>query len=245
MPDGGIITIETANHRKSETATADDAPAGDYVRIIVSDTGIGIPPSILPRVFEPFFTTKPPGTGSGLGLSQVFGTARQSGGSVHIRSEVGRGTGVTVDLPRATVMPVPTPATRQETSHSAAGVTVLLVDDNDQVRAATATMLRDLGYNVRDADNGEAALLALRNDNAIEVLLTDLVMPGMNGSQLAALAEARRSDLSVVFLSGHADEVGDTLAPGCHIVAKPFRADDLRRAIQAAIAATNRALSRA
>ncbi|MDR3530600.1 MAG: ATP-binding protein [Rhodopila sp.] len=245
MQDGGVVTIETANHRRTETPGTDGPPAGDYVGITVRDTGTGIPPDILARVFEPFFTTKPPGGGSGLGLSQVFGTARQSGGEVRIESEFGRGTAVTVDLPRATIMPLRASGDRRETPLKGTNATILLVDDDDPVRAVTAAMLRELGYNVRDVDSGEAALAALKQDVGTDILLTDLVMSGMNGSQLATAAKAQRPDVSIVFISGYADEIEDTLILGDRLIRKPFRAADLHRAIEAVLVERQEVLSKA
>jgi signal transduction histidine kinase/CheY-like chemotaxis protein len=236
MPEGGIVTIETANHRRTETSGADGPPAGDYVGITIADTGTGISPEILGRVFEPFFTTKPPGTGSGLGLSQVFGTARQSGGGVRIDSEIGRGTVVTVDLPRATAAPTSRlPVERRTMVLKGTGAAILLVDDDDEVRAVTAEMLQDLGYKVRDVGSGEAALRILTDNSDIDILLTDLVMPGMNGSQLATAAKERWPDLSIVFISGYADQVGDTMGQDARLIRKPFDASDLYRTIEAAV----------
>jgi signal transduction histidine kinase len=237
MPDGGVIIIETANRKRLHNGNPDGPAAGDYVAVTVRDSGTGIAPDILARVFEPFFTTKPPGAGSGLGLSQVFGTARQSGGEVYIDSEAGRGTAVTVDLPRAAVTPARFSGVRPETPPpKGTNVSILLVDDDAPVRAVTVAMLADLGYRVRDAGSGEAALKLLAADPGTEILLTDLVMSGMNGSQLAAAARARRPDLSVVFISGYADQIGDTWTPNDRLIRKPFSADDLYRTIEAVVA---------
>jgi signal transduction histidine kinase len=245
MPDGGVITIETGNRRRTETIAADSPPPGDYVTITVRDTGTGIAPDILPRVFEPFFTTKPAGTSSGLGLSQVFGTARQSGGEVHITSEVGRGTAVAVDLPRATALPLRTASEPREEKLQGSDARILLVDDDEPVRTVTAAMLRDLGYSVHDVESGEAALVALAKDDTIEVLLTDLVMSGMNGIQLATTVRAAHPDLSVLFISGYADEIAGTLGPGDRLIQKPFVAAELYHAIEAALAQRRRVLSKA
>jgi CheY-like chemotaxis protein len=245
MSDGGIVTIETANHRRTEAGNADGPPAGDYVGITIRDTGIGIQPDILSRVFEPFFTTKPPGAGSGLGLSQVFGTARQSGGEVHIESEVGRGTAVTVDLPRAIVGPLGTLSDQRVAPLKGTNATILLVDDDEQVRTVTASMLQDLGYSVRAVHSGEAALQVLANDIGTDILLTDLVMPEMNGSQLAAVAKARRADLAVIFISGYADQISGTLDLSDRLIRKPFSAGDLYRVIEAVLAERQNVLSRA
>ena len=245
MPYGGTITIETTNHVLQQTKTADGPPAGDYVGITISDTGVGIPPETISRVFEPFFTTKPLGAGSGLGLSQVFGTARQSGGEVHIESAIGRGTAVTVDLPRAGTMPLRPPGDVQQQSLTGTSATILLVDDDDQVRAVTAAMLQDLGYNVRHVDCGEAALMVMAQDAGIDILLTDLVMPGMNGSRLAALARSSHTDLSVVFISGYADQIEGALEPGDRVIRKPFTATDLYNTVETALGERQRVPSSA
>lgn len=233
MPDGGVITIETENRCRTERVGADGSPAGDYVTITVRDSGTGIAPDVLLRVFEPFFTTKPPGSGSGLGLSQVIGTVRQSGGDVHIETKIDRGTAVTVELPRATTVPMRSPADRRDSELRGSDAAILLVDDDGPVRAVTAAMLRDLGYKVRDVGSGEAALAVLAQDAGTDILLTDLVMPGMNGSQLAAAARASQRDLSIVFISGYGDQIGDALTHSDRLIRKPFNAGDLHGAIEA------------
>jgi signal transduction histidine kinase/ActR/RegA family two-component response regulator len=245
MADGGVVTIETANRHRTEAPATDGPPPGDYVAITVRDTGVGIPPDVLARVFEPFFTTKPPGSGSGLGLSQVFGTARQSGGEVHITSEVGHGTAVTVDLPRATVVPLRIGGEPRAEALLGSGATILLVDDDDPVRTVTAAMLRDLGYRVQDVATGEAALTALADDDAIQIVMTDVVMSGMNGIQLAAAALAAHPDLSVLFISGYMDQIGGTLPREHRLLQKPFSAADLYHAIEAEVKERGAVLSRA
>jgi signal transduction histidine kinase len=235
MPMGGNVTIETCNHRRTESAAPDAPPVGDYVRVTVRDTGVGMPPEVLARVFEPFFTTKAPGSGSGLGLSQVFGTARQSGGEVRIESAVGCGTAVHVDLPRATLTASRVPEVRRATQVRGTSATVLLVDDDEPVRAVTTAMLRELGYNVREAASGEEALRALSQDIGTDVLLTDLVMPGMNGSQLAIAARSLHADLPVIFVSGYAEQLGDALMLDHRLVRKPFGSPELYQAIEAVL----------
>lgn len=241
MPGGGLITIETANHRRLGPIDPDGAPAGDYVSIIVEDTGCGIDPDILPRVFEPFFTTKPPGSGSGLGLSQVFGTAKQSGGEVQIRSEVGKGTTVIVDLPRAAA--ALTSTNRREEVPPGSGARILLVDDDDPVRLVTAGMLLDLGYDVLDAASGENALKLLHDNPPVDILITDLIMSGMNGIQVAAAARAHLPCLSVIYITGHGDQVGTTVPTTDRLIRKPFGAADLRRTIEAELANRRQALA--
>jgi signal transduction histidine kinase/ActR/RegA family two-component response regulator len=259
MPGGGELAIETRNvtlppphadglapHADGLAAPradglaapgADALPAGDYVTIRVSDTGVGMTPEVLAKAFEPFFTTKQVGAGSGLGLSQVFGTARQSGGDVTIASEPGRGTAVTLYLPRApaAVLPAPLPAASRS-SQPAERRLLLLVDDDDAVRATTADMLRQMGFGVIESDGGRAALERLRQEPGIAVLLTDVVMPDMNGPVLAAAAAALRPGLPVVFLSGYSDLAGVTGgAPLGRLVSKPYRPAELMEQIGAAL----------
>jgi len=187
------------------------------------------------RIFEPFFTTKAPGSGSGLGLSQVYGTARQSGGGVRIASTPEAGTSVTIYMPRASVMAGPPPVSRIP---SGAGQgNVLLVDDDPLVRETTAAVLRDFGYEVREASGGAEALDLLRRDDRIEVLLTDVVMPGMNGAELVRLALDARPELAVLFMSGYAAPEEITGALRRHrLVRKPFLPADLAAQIEAALA---------
>jgi CheY-like chemotaxis protein len=237
MPGGGELTIATRNVTLPPPHSADALPAGDYVTIRVSDSGVGMTPEVLAKAFEPFFTTKQVGAGSGLGLSQVFGTARQSGGDVTIASEPGRGTAVTLFLPRA---PAPAPsvaaAAPPRASQPAERRLVLLVDDDDAVRATTADMLRQLGFAVIEADGGRAALEQLRHEPEIAVLLTDVVMPDMNGPALAAAAAALRPGLPVVFLSGYSDLAGITGGAALgRLVSKPYRPAELSEQIEAAL----------
>ena len=202
----------------------------------VVDNGEGMAPEVKTRAFEPFFTTKGPGAGSGLGLSQVYGTATQSGGDVEIESALGLGTTVSVFLPRAEV-----PAERQytklidSTDKRTSRSMVLLVDDDTAVRGTTAEILENLGYSVIQAPDGEAALELLKRVETIDVLLTDVVMPGVSGPELARYARVRRPLLPIVFMSGYADSidfVGQDLQP---LVGKPFRPMELREKIEVAV----------
>jgi signal transduction histidine kinase/ActR/RegA family two-component response regulator len=240
MPAGGVITIETANSHRDTRERPDDPPVGDYVMVSVRDTGTGMTPEVKARAFEPFFTTKPPGAGSGLGLSQVFGTARQLGGGVHIESEPGRGTVVSVFLPRAAtaavIVPPPQPANEATGPRRGGGGSILLVDDDEPVRAIIAASLRDMGYAVREADGGAAALDVLLRNAGIDLLLTDLAMPRMNGVQLADAARDELPGLAVVYLSGSAEAF--CLSDGLHrrrLVRKPVRPNELRDQIEAAL----------
>jgi signal transduction histidine kinase/ActR/RegA family two-component response regulator len=239
MPGGGELTIETQNVRLPPSQRADALPEGDYIAIRVSDTGVGMTPEVLAKAFEPFFTTKQVGSGSGLGLSQVFGTARQSGGDVAIESEPGRGTTVTLHLLRA---PAPAPdalAPPHAPVDARAGHRLLLlVDDDVAVRETTAELLRSLGYAVIEAGGGRAALECVRREPEIALLLTDVVMPDMNGPALAEAAQTLRPGLPVVFMSGYAELAGtaDVAALG-RLVRKPFRPGELTEQIAAALSA--------
>ena len=238
MPEGGTLTIETQNRRRDPPARPGEPAAGDYVVLSVSDTGTGMPPEVLARAFEPFFTTKPPGAGTGLGLSQVFGTARQSGGDVEIDSAPGRGTTVSVLLPHgaAAVEPPALPAAEDRTPR-ASGAVVLAVDDDDAVRDTTAAILKGLGYGVIEAASGEQALEILSRGGGIDVLLTDVVMPGLGGLELARRARALAPGLPVVYISGFVDPAGaDRSPPLRRLVKKPFHPSDLREQIEAALA---------
>jgi len=245
-----VVTVATRNRHLDASPPGNDVvgidasgewpPEGDYVLIEVTDTGIGMSPDILARAIEPFFTTKAVGTGSGLGLSQVFGVARQSGGGMHIESTLGKGTSVTVFVPRgaAEVMPV-APAAPALVARPPIDVTVLLVDDDSPVRVTTAQIVRGLGYTVVEAENGSEALSVLSGQQRVDLLLTDVAMPGMSGPELAQRAQSVRPGLPTVFISGYADP--QTIAGGARLrrfVRKPFRAADLAEHLEHAMAET-------
>jgi signal transduction histidine kinase len=237
MPNGGVVMIETGNCHRGMPAEAEEPAGGDYVLVKVIDDGTGMTPDVQANAFEPFFTTKPPGAGSGLGLSQVFGTARQSGGDVQIDSAPGKGTSVSVFLPRAAAR-VERPATRpaEEAELRTSHAVVLAVDDDDAVRSTTTDILRGFGYGVLQAASGETALELLDQDGMIDVLLTDVVMPGMSGPELARRVRVSQPRLPIVFISGYADPAGITGDTLLHpLVRKPFRPSDLRRQIEAAL----------
>jgi signal transduction histidine kinase/CheY-like chemotaxis protein len=238
MPQGGTVTVETANVTLGPPTREDDPPAGDYVMVRVVDTGHGMPPEVLARVFEPFFTTKGPGFGSGLGLSQVFGLARQSGGGVQIDSAPGKGTAVRVYLPRASAEAVAAEAAPSAADAGAGGsARVLLVDDDEAVRSTTGMILETMGYEVIACDSGPDALARLDEQVPVDILLTDVAMPGMNGPDLARRVRALRPFLPIVFFSGYADPdsvAGDAIRQ--RIVRKPFRASELAAHIEAALA---------
>jgi PAS domain S-box-containing protein len=228
MPDGGKLTIESANvYLDEDYAAREDVAAGQYVGIFVSDTGIGMTPETAAKAFEPFFTTKEDGRGTGLGLSQVFGFIKQSNGHVKIYSELNAGTTVKLYLPRHfgsdranVIQEVPQPTTR------GSGEAILVVDDDADVRSFTAEMLRELGYVAIDAANGAEGLRLLDMHPDIELLFTDMGLPGsMNGRQLADEAMRRRPGLKVLFTSGYARNAvvhHGRLDPGVELLPKPY-----------------------
>jgi signal transduction histidine kinase/CheY-like chemotaxis protein len=244
MPDGGVLTIATSNAQLDRPPPGADtdpefAP-GPYVMIAISDTGSGIPAEVLSQVFEPFFTTKPTGKGTGLGLSQVLGFIKQSGGHVRIDSEVGTGTRVQLFLPRSSAPEEPAPLPPPALSRVPANITILVVEDEPGVRAFATEALVELGYQVISADRGESAVDLLTARDDVVLLLTDVIMPGMNGQALAARARELRPGLKVVFMSGYDRNViaqNGTLAPDAHLLAKPFTIAQLGAALELALEA--------
>jgi len=209
MPDGGSVTIGADNLALSadDLAGHPEVAAGDYVAVWVRDTGEGIPQEIMERVFEPFFTTKEVGQGTGLGLSIVYGFAEQSGGFAEINSTPGEGTTVSLFLPRAQQSEVRASAPTA-TEQPKGNETVLMVEDDALVREATGTMLRGLGYDVIEAEDGPAALKIIESDTRLDLLFTDVVMPGgVSGTMLADQARQHRPELRVIVTSGYSDEV--------------------------------------
>ena len=238
MEVGGSLTIETANVTLGAPTRPEDPPAGSYVMVAVSDTGSGMTPEVLAKVFEPFFTTKEVGKGSGLGLSQVFGLAKQSGGGVRIDSAPGEGSSVKVYLPRASTAPKGEAIDGVSESHAAPeDVNVLLVDDDSAVREVTAGILHELGYGVIEAGSGGAALEVLDRASKIDVLVVDFAMPGMNGAEVAREVQARRPGLPILFVTGYADIESLEAAGGSGIVRKPFVQEDLAAKLRSVLAA--------
>ena len=242
MPEGGRLVIETANKRIDESYVAKnfDAAPGDYVLIAVSDTGTGMPPEVQARVFEPFFTTKPAGKGTGLGLSMVYGFVRQSQGHVQIYSEVGYGTSVRIYLPRAgAAAEIAAEPLAETMARARAGERILAVEDNPDVRRIVAAQLAELGYSVIEAANGEAAIGILGRGEPIDLLFTDVVMPGgMTGYDLARAARTLRPDLKVLLTSGFPKTTTeDERRPGefSHLLIKPYRRAELAAKIRAVL----------
>ncbi|HUC47750.1 MAG TPA: ATP-binding protein [Xanthobacteraceae bacterium] len=239
MQVGGSLTVETDNALVGPPLRPEEPPAGEYVSVCVSDTGTGMSEEIRAKVFEPFFTTKEVGKGSGLGLSQVLGFAKQSGGGVRINSRLGEGTSVYIYLPRAETEtakfgPAPLRATWAGAPRNA---TILLVDDDDEVREVTRAMLHELGHIVLEAGSGGAALDTLKRHAGIDLLIIDFAMPGMNGAEVARLAHAEQPNLPVLFVTGFADRGGLASVDDAFIVGKPFHYDEIAGKVQFALGA--------
>ncbi len=242
MPEGGTLTIATANTTLARTRTAIDLPAGDYVAVAVSDTGTGMSEEVQRNAFEPFFTTKPPGQGSGLGLSQVYGLASQSGGGVQIDSVVGKGTTVSLLLPRAAedtdaddASDLARAVGAEPRLDAAANRTILVVDDEAECRDTISAMLVANGFTAIVADSGEAALRLMDGGVEFHLLLVDFAMPGMNGAELAREVRARRPSIPVVFFTG-----GDAEWIGGErwVLMKPFLGRTLADTLRAALGLT-------
>jgi light-regulated signal transduction histidine kinase (bacteriophytochrome) len=244
MPDGGHMTIEAANIHLDEAGGQHyDVAAGYYVVLSVTDSGVGMEPDVMAQVFEPFFTTKPLGQGTGLGLSMVYGFAKQSSGYIGICSEPGHGTTVRIYLPRYlgaevdVVAPLHGAAPPADPGHNA-GSTVLVVDDESVVRLLVREVLQDLGFTVIEAEDGPSGLSLLQSAQRVDLLVTDVGLPGLNGRQLADAARAVRPGLKVLFITGYAANAAigkGVLAPGMDVLTKPFSLDALATKIIAMV----------
>ena len=239
MPDGGTLTIETQNVHLDEDYAAHhvEVAPGDYVMLAVSDTGTGMEPEVLARAFDPFFTTKEEGQGTGLGLSQVFGWVKQSGGHIKIYSEVGHGTTIKLYLPRAFEEGA-VAAAPAEPVPPGGNETILVVEDNANVRKTVVRQLHDLGYRSVEAESGASALKLVAEGLSFDLLLTDVVMPGgMTGYQLADQLRRTRPDTRVLFTSGYTElaRSADQLSRRDSLLSKPYRKQDLGRAVRRAL----------
>jgi len=233
MPNGGRITITAANKSlDSKSAPEHGLPAGNFIRLAVTDTGTGMPPDVIANAFDPFFTTKPIGQGTGLGLSMIYGFLQQSGGQVRIDSDVGKGTTVSLYLPRY----LGEASTREDTEAAEKpaadqpGETVMVVDDEPNLRMLVSEVLQDLGYKTIEAADGQSAYRLLQTPSHIDLLITDVGLPGgMNGRQLADAARELRPDLKILFITGYAESslLADAGLTGMQVLTKPFPLDVL------------------
>jgi signal transduction histidine kinase/ActR/RegA family two-component response regulator len=241
MPDGGSIIVETANNEFDGRAAREHGlPEGHYLSLCVTDTGAGMAPDVIARAFEPFFTTKRLGEGTGLGLSMIYGFAQQSGGQVRIHSEVGRGTTVCITLPRHHGQVAADIHDEVEAMpRSEQGETVLVVDDEPMVRMLITDILEDLGYRAIEAGDSASSLKILQSDVRIDLLVTDIGLPGgMNGRQMADAARVIRPDLKVLFVTGYAENTihgAGRLAPGMAVLTKPFAVETMAVRIRSMI----------
>jgi CheY-like chemotaxis protein len=238
MPEGGKLTIETLNAQLDDHYAAGHVgvAAGQYVMIAVTDTGTGMSREVIAKAFDPFFTTKKSGVGTGLGLSQVYGFVKQSGGHVKIYSEAGDGTTIKIYLPRyfGAAEPVQSASGDGALPTGDGSVSVLVVEDEEGVRRYSADALRDLGYRVLEADSGEAALKIIDAEEDIAILFTDVVMPGMNGRKLSEAALERRPALKVLFTTGYTRNAivhNGMLDPGVNLLSKPFSLNELAKKV--------------
>lgn len=233
MPGGGLLLVETSNQRldTSFTNAHENLLPGDYVVLSVSDTGSGMPESVISRAFDPFFTTKPIGQGTGLGLSMIYGFSKQSHGHVAIQSELGRGTTVQLYLPRFQGDQVEDEEHFQSNALQAKeGETVLIVEDDPAVRALVSEVLSELGYLYIEAEDANGAVPVLESEQRIDLLISDVGLPGMNGRQLADIARQLRPELKVLFITGYAEHAtvrGGFLDTGMQMITKPFAFDHL------------------
>ena len=243
MPGGGTLVIETGKATLDEhyTRTTEDVTPGRYSLVTVSDTGAGIPAEHIPRLFEPFFTTKGPGNGTGLGLSMVYGFVKQSGGHIRVYSEVGRGTSVKLYFPEATGTPaLATPISDHDPRGN--GEVILVVEDEPLVRGLAVRLLRRLGYTVLEAKDGQTALSVVRPETHVDLLLTDVMLPGeLTGPRLAEEMRRLRPDLRVLFASGYSREIIELGAQGgtdIHFLAKPYDRGKLAQAVRDTLASS-------
>ena len=240
MPEGGRLTVETANCHLDDRYSRNHpgVPAGQYVLIAVTDTGFGMTPEVLAKAFDPFFTTKETGKGTGLGLSQVFGFVKQSGGHVKIYSEPGQGTSVKVYLPRYYGEARDKPRVVAAAAELKGTESILLVEDDANVLSVASSALRELGYTVIEARHAREALAHLQNGARFDLLLTDIVMPDMNGRKLADEALRQRQGLKVLFMTGFTKNAvvhNGVLDPGVNFLAKPFTVEELSRKVREAL----------
>ncbi|MBD9396622.1 ATP-binding protein [Pseudomonas sp. PDM11] len=241
MPDGGTLRIETRNTQLGESEAHNyQVPPGDYLLLSVSDTGCGMPEEIIRHAFEPFFTTKPIGQGTGLGLPMVYGFVKQTGGYLHLESQVGRGTTLNLYLPRLPLAPAEQPVDDRRDAPRGSGERILVVEDDQVVRMLMIEVLEELGYQLIQASDAQSALGLLEQHAPLDLLLTDVGLPGMNGRQLADAARQRQPGLKVLFATGYAEgaELRDGyLGKDMDMIAKPFSFESLASKLKAMLGA--------
>ncbi|EJM70129.1 putative protein with fused histidine kinase and response regulator receiver domain [Pseudomonas sp. GM50] len=242
MPDGGKLLVKTSNQHLDIgfTEAHSNLQPGDYIVLSVIDTGYGMPQSTINRAFDPFFTTKPIGQGTGLGLSMIYGFSKQSGGHVSIHSEVGKGTTVSLFLPRFSgELLQDTRVDTQHAPYARDGETVLIVEDDPAVRVLVSAVLSELGYAFVETGDADSAVPILDSGQRIDLLISDVGLPGMNGRQLAEIGRQYRPDLKVLFITGYAEHAavrGGFLDPGMQMITKPFTFDLLTAKVREMIA---------
>ena len=239
MPEGGVLSFSS---RPVSVDGEPDLEAGDYIELTIADTGVGMPPEVLDRAFEPFFTTKEVGKGTGLGLSMVYGMARQSGGAARIESTLGKGTAVKLLFRKADEGVVETPARVDEPQAAApanARLSILVVDDDPDVRGFIVEALEEQGYVVREAADGREGIAEVERETP-DLIVLDFIMPGLSGAEVARVAREKRPDQPILFVSGYSEtEAVKRTAPDAPLLAKPFRADALHKAVRGALAPTS------
>jgi signal transduction histidine kinase/CheY-like chemotaxis protein len=239
MPEGGVFRVEARNVTVDAGDQADEGLAGDFVAVTLSDTGAGMAPEVLAQAFEPYFTTKEIGLGSGLGLSQVYGFAKQSGGAASIVSAMGKGTSITLFLPRAVEEPAAA-ASRVTAAPLTLSGRILVVEDDAEVARVTIEVLQDIGYQAVEAKDGHAALALIEQDPTIELVLSDVVMPGgMSGLELGRILRKQRPGLPVVLATGYAQWGSHVVGEDFTLIAKPYHRETLAAAIRGALEREN------
>jgi CheY-like chemotaxis protein len=244
MPNGGHLMIETINKWVDATAgRMRDLPPGQYVTLSVSDNGTGMTQAVIERAFDPFYTTKPIGMGTGLGLSMVYGFVRQSSGQARIHSVFGKGTNISLYLPRhidpeddkEAAEPAEPPGELVQEGRVQQRETVLVVDDEPAVLMLVSEVMEDMGYTTIEATDGPSGLKILQSDARIDLLITDVGLPGLNGRQMADAARVQRAGLKVLFITGYADSAVFShhhLEAGMQVLTKPFAMEELARRVR-------------
>jgi CheY-like chemotaxis protein len=238
MPNGGVLTIEISNTKLDEAYTGryDDVVPGDYVMVAVSDNGTGMPPDVLEKVFEPFFTTKGVGEGSGLGLSMVYGFAKQSNGHISIYSEEGLGTTAKLFLPRSGENVTQKITTKDNTSLTRGSERILVVEDDESVREISVNILRVQGYEVVEVGDGKSAIQQITKGPPFNLLFTDIVLPGgMSGVDIAEKAKILQPSIKVIYTTGYAENAINKINqqdPDMTLISKPFRQIELLEKIR-------------